>query len=63
MYLTLLFLPFAGAAVAGLFGRSLGTTGAVIISTTSIGLSTVIALIAYYEVALGRSPVSLELFS
>lgn len=63
MYFTLVALPFTGAAAAGLLGRSLGVTGAVLISTTSIGITTILALVAFYEVALGRSPVSLELFN
>lgn len=61
MYLTLLILPFLGSFIAGLRGRTVGSTGAQIISTFCIITSAVLAVVAFYEVALCRSPVSIVL--
>jgi len=61
MYLALISLPLIGASIAGFRGRSLGTTGSQIITTGCLSISAVLAIIAFYEVALCRSPVSLNL--
>ena len=61
MYLTILLLPFLGAAFAGLRGRAIGTTGAQIVTTGCIFISAVLAIFAFYEVGLSGSPVSIEL--
>ena len=63
MYLSILALPLFGSAVAGLLGRKIGVTGAHIITTGSLMTTTVLALVAFYEVGLCGSPVSIELFS
>jgi len=63
MYLTLLALPMLGSMVAGLLGRKIGVTGAHIITCTTMGLSAVLSLVAFYEVGLCNSPVSIRLGS
>jgi hypothetical protein len=63
MYLSILALPMFGSAVAGLRGRSLGVTGAHIITTGCLSISAILAIVAFYEVGLCGSPVSIELFS
>lgn len=63
MYLSILALPLFGAATAGLLGRKIGVTGAHIITTGALMSSAVLALVAFYEVGLCGSPVSIELFS
>lgn len=63
MYLSILALPMFGSAVAGLFGRKIGVTGAHIITTGCLMSSAVLAIVAFYEVGLCGSPVSIELFS
>jgi hypothetical protein len=63
MYLSILALPMFGSAVAGLFGRKVGVTGAHIITTGCLSISAVLAIVAFYEVGLCGSPVSIELFS
>ena len=63
MYLAILLLPFLGAAFAGLRGRAIGTTGAQIVTTGCITLTAVLAMVAFYEVGLSGSPVSVELSS
>lgn len=61
MYLALIALPLIGAIVGGFRGRSLGVTGSQLITTGCLMTSAVLALIAFYEVALCRSPVSITL--
>lgn len=63
MYLSILALPMLGSAVGGLFGRKVGVTGAHIITTGCLTASAVLAIVAFYEVGLCGSPVSIELFS
>lgn len=63
MYLTLLALPMLGAAVAGLLGRKIGVTGAHIVTCTAMGLTALLSFVAFYEVGLSGSPVSIRLDS
>ena len=63
MYLSILALPLFGSATAGLLGRKLGVTGAHIVTTGCLMSSALLALVAFYEVGLCNSPVSIELFS
>ncbi len=63
MYLSILALPLFGSAVAGLLGRKIGVTGAHIVTTGALMTSALLALVAFYEVGLCGSPVSIELFS
>lgn len=62
MYLSIIALPLFGSATAGLLGRKIGVTGAHIITTTCLMLTTLLALVAFYEVGLCTSPVSIEAF-
>ena len=61
MYLSILILPFLGSLVSGLLGRKLGVTGAHIITCTCLILSSMLATIAFYEVGICGSPVSIYL--
>ena len=61
MYLAIIFLPFFGAAFAGLRGRTIGTTGAQLITTGCISITAILSLVAFYEVGLSSSSVSIEL--
>lgn len=63
MYLSILALPMLGSAVGGLFGRKVGVTGTHIITTGCLTISALLAIVAFYEVGLCGSPVSIELFS
>lgn len=63
MYLSILALPLFGSAVAGLLGRKIGVTGAHIVTTGALMASALLALVAFYEVGLCNSPVSIELNS
>ena len=63
MYLSLIFLPILGSISAGLLGRKVGVTGAQLITTACLIISTVLALIAFYEIGLCGSSVTINLFS
>jgi NADH-ubiquinone oxidoreductase chain 5 len=63
MYLAIILLPFFGAILSGFFGRALGVKGSFIVNVTCLFITTLLSFVAFYEVALCKSPVSLELFS
>ena len=63
MYLTILALPLLGAITSGLLGRKLGVTGAQIITCLCMILAALLSIVAFYEVALSGSPVSIHLSS
>lgn len=63
MYLAIITLPLLSAISAGLLGRKLGVTGAQLITSGSVIITCFLALIAFYEVGLTISPVSIKLFS
>jgi NADH-ubiquinone oxidoreductase chain 5 len=63
MYLSILILPLLGSIVSGLMGRKVGVTGAHIITISCLSLSSILASIAFYEVGLCGSPVSVQLLS
>ncbi|RYE13580.1 MAG: hypothetical protein EOP34_08520 [Rickettsiales bacterium] len=62
MYLTILTLPLLGSLVSGFLGRKLGVKGSQIITTSCVVLTTVLAVIAFFEVCLNHIPVSIHLF-
>ena len=62
MYLAIIILPLLGSIVSGFFGRKVGVTGAQLITSLSVIVTTLLASIAFFEVGLNNIPVSLELF-
>jgi NADH-ubiquinone oxidoreductase chain 5 len=63
MYLLILFLPLIGSFSAGFFGRKLGSSGAQVVTILCLAGASLLALLAFYEVALCASPVSINLGS
>jgi NADH-ubiquinone oxidoreductase chain 5 len=63
MYLSILILPFLGSVVSGLIGRKVGVTGSHIITITCLIFSSLFASLAFYEVGICGSPVSIKLIS
>lgn len=63
MYTIIVFLPFLAAIVSGLFGRTLGAKGVHIFNIICLLITTILSFIAFYEVVICNSPVSVELFS
>jgi NADH-ubiquinone oxidoreductase chain 5 len=63
MYLAILTLPLLSATVAGFLGRKVGKTGSHLITCSSLVLTALLAFVAFYEVGLCQSPVSIKLMS
>jgi NADH-ubiquinone oxidoreductase chain 5 len=62
MYLAIITLPLLGAIVSGFFGRKVGVSGAQLITCISIIITTLLAIIAFFEVGLSKITVSINLF-
>jgi NADH-ubiquinone oxidoreductase chain 5 len=62
MYLAIITLPLLGSIVAGFFGRKIGVSGAQLITCTSVIVTTILAIFAFFEVGLNNIPVSINLF-
>jgi NADH-ubiquinone oxidoreductase chain 5 len=63
MYLLILYLPLMGSISAGLLGRKIGTSGSQFITIACLAGASCLALLAFYEVALCASPVTINLGS
>jgi len=63
MYLLIIFLPFIGTILSGLFGNKIGAIGSMLITVTSIILSFLLSCFAFYEVAFNGSPCYIEVFN
>jgi len=62
MYLAIITLPLLGSIVAGFFGRKIGVSGAQLITCSSVIVTTLLAIVAFFEVGLNNIPVSINLF-
>jgi NADH-ubiquinone oxidoreductase chain 5 len=62
MYLSIIILPLLGSIVSGFFGRKVGVSGAQLITCLSIIITTILAIIAFFEVGFNNIPVSINLF-
>jgi NADH-ubiquinone oxidoreductase chain 5 len=62
MYLTLIILPLLGSIVSGFFGRKIGVQGAQLITCSSILITTILAIIIFFEVGFNTIPSTLKLF-
>jgi NADH-ubiquinone oxidoreductase chain 5 len=62
MYLTIIILPLLGSIVSGFFGRKVGVTGSQIITSALVMLTTLFYILAFFEVGMVNTPVSVELF-
>jgi NADH-ubiquinone oxidoreductase chain 5 len=62
MYLSLIILPLLGSIVSGFFGRKIGVSGAQFITSSSVIITTILAVLAFFEVGFNNIPVSISLF-
>ena len=62
MYLALIILPLLGSIVSGFFGRKVGVSGAQWTTCASVIITTLLAIVAFFEVGLNNIPVSIQLF-
>ena len=56
MYLTIITLPLLGSIAAGLLGRKVGVTGAQLITTSLVIITTLLAVTAFFEVGINSIP-------
>ena len=61
MYLSIIFFPILGSIVSGFLGRKIGIIGSQFITCICLFLSALLSTIAFYEVGLCASPVSIHL--
>lgn len=62
MYLSIIILPLLGSIVSGFFGRKVGVRGAQLITCFNVIVTTILAVLAFFEVGFNNIPVSIELF-
>ena len=62
MYLAIIILPLLGSIAAGFFGRKIGVSGAQLITTLSVIITTTLAILAFFEVGLNNAMVTIHLF-
>lgn len=62
MYLAIIILPLLGSIASGFFGRKTGVSGSQIITCTAVVTTTILAVLAFFEVGLNNIPVSIEVF-
>ena len=62
MYLTIIILPLLGSIISGFFGRKVGVTGSQLITCTLLIVTTILSLLAFIEVGMSSTPVSIQAF-
>nr|YP_010951101.1 NADH dehydrogenase subunit 5 [Ophidiomyces ophidiicola]WML69497.1 NADH dehydrogenase subunit 5 [Ophidiomyces ophidiicola] len=62
MYLLIIILPLLASIILGFFGRKIGVKGAQIISCSLIITTTLLAIIAFFEVGYNNIPLELIIF-
>jgi NADH-ubiquinone oxidoreductase chain 5 len=62
MYLSIIILPLLGSIASGFFGRKVGVNGAQIITCLSVIITTILAIITFFEVGFNNITVSINLF-
>jgi NADH-ubiquinone oxidoreductase chain 5 len=62
MYISIIILPLLGSIVSGFFGRKVGVNGAQLITCLSIIITTILAVLAFFEVGFNNTPITLNLF-
>ena len=62
MYLVIIVLPLLGSIISGFFGRKVGVSGAHLITCMCVIVTTLLALVSFFEVGLNNIPVSIILF-
>nr|YP_010262631.1 NADH dehydrogenase subunit 5 [Gyalideopsis ozarkensis]UIX51994.1 NADH dehydrogenase subunit 5 [Gyalideopsis ozarkensis] len=61
MYLLIVLMPLVGSIISGFFGRNVGTKGSQYITCSLVLLTTISAVLAFLEIGLTSTPVSINL--
>lgn len=62
MYLVIIFLPLIGSIISGFFGRKIGVQGAQLITSSFIIITTMLAILTFFEVGYNNIPLEINLF-
>jgi NADH-ubiquinone oxidoreductase chain 5 len=62
MYLAIIALPLLGSIVSGFFGRKVGVSGAQLIACICVIVTTILAIVTFFEVGFNNIPASINLF-
>jgi NADH-ubiquinone oxidoreductase chain 5 len=62
MYISIIILPLLGSIVSGFWGRKVGVKGAQLITCLSVIITTILAILAFFEVGFNNMPITLSLF-
>jgi NADH-ubiquinone oxidoreductase chain 5 len=62
VYLSIIVLPLLGSLLAGFLGRKLGVKGAQLITTSLVTITTLLSILAFFEVGYNGIPVYIDLF-
>jgi NADH-ubiquinone oxidoreductase chain 5 len=62
MYLSIIFLPLLGCIASGFFGRKVGVDGARLIASLSVIITTILAILGFFEIGFNNLPVTINLF-
>ena len=62
MYLAIITFPLLGSIVSGFFGRKVGVSGAQLITCTCVIVTTLLAIVAFFEIGLNNIPTFVSLF-
>ena len=62
MYLVIIFLPLLGSIISGFFGRKIGVQGAQLITSSFIIITTMLAILTFFEVGYNNIPLEINLF-
>ena len=63
MYAAIVFLPLLGSLIAGFGNRSIGDRPAQLVTCGAMLVALGLSIIAFFDVALGGNPVTIELFT
>lgn len=61
MYLVIILLPLLGSIISGFFGRKVGIKGGQLITSSFIIITTILAILAFFEVGYNNIPIEINL--
>lgn len=61
MYLVIILLPLLGSIISGFFGRKVGIKGGQLITSSFIIITTLLAILAFFEVGYNNIPIEINL--
>ena len=62
MFLSIMSLPLYGSVVSGFFGRKVGVSGAQFITILGVIVTTIVAIVTFFEVGFNNITLSINLF-